>query len=917
MPIKYNYEVSVNDNKAKLNKDIFLFRGNRNIHYYFSIKGARFTFSKENEDLLESSNAIYAAVTVVKPNGVEVANAIAPVEDGLIHLKVTEDLIDEEVEVGDFDLVFDLFDDNEGAVTIPKIKGQFHVQERPCTTSIGTLSGNVNVVNQAVVDLAIATQENEQLIVVDDDGKYVKTTWVKGDKISIERLNKIEEGIEKNSTQYKEIANKIDSGTINTDTTENILPRVYLVGDEFSNMTRDKNEVKMQLAYRHRNNNFNANIKIKFQGSSSLTYAKKNFTIKMYTDGTYTTKLKKQFKNWGISTNKYVLKANYIDRTHARNIISARIWGDIVKTRKSIPTFMQSCPNSGAIDGFPVKLFVNGEYQGMYTFNLAKDSYLFNFTDDTNAFICCGESNSGMFYNTTGWTVEYPDVAPTSWTTLITNFVNFINNSTDEEFKTNFNQYADLASFLDYYIFAYSNCGLDSLGKNMIVTSDTGDKLYASMYDLDSTWGLWWNGGKIVDYNYPCPDLYQENNSALWKRFEPIFKDEIYARYIELTTFGMPLNPVDLIERFEEFDEIITEDLIKQDKEIFTALPTVGSYKQIRTFINQRKIYVDDCMLKIKNGTMHETKQIESISINESITQLAQGNTAQLTVSVTPTDITDYTVIWSSNKEDIASVSTSGLVTALKIGDVTITAKIGEIMDTITLSVIENKGALTVKLNANTGYLLGSDSEIAVGNVTTALPINTLGLGYALSNAGNDYSSIVKCGNRKYVKGSVVKTTDEECIGAGWNLLWIRILNETLNGESVKDWVIKNNFEFTYDLSSVNMKWEDYTLPTNRTWGVENLDESYYKCYTKYYTTDITPPDYQFNFPSVWYNNNISHSQKDYYGNNTMGLYTQSWSGNTYLVLTIKKTDLASNTSDAVNKYLTNNPIILKYPVSI
>ena len=54
MPIKYNYEVSVNDNKAKLNKDIFLFRGNRNIHYYFSIKGARFTFSKENEDLLES-----------------------------------------------------------------------------------------------------------------------------------------------------------------------------------------------------------------------------------------------------------------------------------------------------------------------------------------------------------------------------------------------------------------------------------------------------------------------------------------------------------------------------------------------------------------------------------------------------------------------------------------------------------------------------------------------------------------------------------------------------------------------------------------------------------------------------------------------------------------------------------------------
>lgn len=205
--IKYNYEVSVNENRAKLNKDIFLFRGNRNIHYYFSIKGARFAFEKEG-DLIENANAIYAAVTVIKPNGVEVANAIAPVENGLIHLKVTEDLIDEEVEIGDFDLVFDLFDDSDGAVTIPKIKGQFHVQERPCTTSIGTLSGNVNVVNQAVVDLAIATQENEQLIVVDDDGKYVKTTWAKGNKISVERLNKMEEGIYNNSSQLKDIAKK-------------------------------------------------------------------------------------------------------------------------------------------------------------------------------------------------------------------------------------------------------------------------------------------------------------------------------------------------------------------------------------------------------------------------------------------------------------------------------------------------------------------------------------------------------------------------------------------------------------------------------------------------------------------------------------------------------------------------------------
>lgn len=912
--IKYDYTVTVTGNTAKLDKDIYLFRGNKNVHYYFAIKNASFNF-KGTTDLIEKTNAINAAVTVVKPNAVEVANAIAPVENGKIHLKVTEDLIDEEVEVGDFDLVFDLFDDTDGAVTIPKVIGQFHVLERPCTTPISELvaTNTTNEVDYALTDYAITTYA-EPVASTNEDGTFAKKTWVPKEKITTAELNRMEEGISNVSSQCKDIVNKIDSGTINTDTTDDILPRVYLVGDEFSNMTRDKNEVKMQLAYRHRNNNFNANIKIKFQGSSSLAYPKKNFTIKMYTDGTYMTKLKKQFKNWGISTNKYVLKANYIDRTHARNIISARIWGDIVKTRKSIPTFMQSCPNSGAIDGFPVKLFVNGEYQGMYTFNLAKDDYLFNFTDKTNSFICCGESNGGMFYDTTGWSVEYPDVAPTSWTTLITNFVNFIKTSSDTEFKTNFSQYADLDSFIDYYIFAYVDCGLDSLGKNFILTSNTGDKLYASAYDLDSVWGLFWDGGRIVDYNYPCPDSYQENNSALWKRFEPIFKDEIYNRYTELTAFGMPLNPVNLIERFEEFDEIITDDLVKEDKEIFPTLPTVGSYKQIRTFINKRKIYVDECMLKIKNGTMHVNKQIESISINESITKLSQGNTTQLTVSVTPTDITDYTVIWSSDHEEIASVSTSGLVTGLKIGQATITAKVGNKTASITLSVIDNKSLLTVKLNANTGYLFGNDDEIAIGNLTTALPINTNQLGYILSDAGGDYSSIIKCGGKKYIRGNLIKTTDEECIGAGWGLMWIRILNETLNGESVKDWAVKNNLEFIYDLSSVNMQWADYTLPTDRTWTVENASEEYYRCFTKYSNADGT--NILFEFPSIWYNNNFCQSSTDYYGNIVPSIYKLSYQGNN-IALLIKKTDLTSNTSVAVNEYLTNNPIVLKYPTKI
>ena len=213
--IKYDYEITVNGNQAKLKKDKYLFRGNKNVHYYFAVKNASFNF-KGSTDLIEKTNAINAAVTVIKPNNVEVASAIAKVENGKIHLKVTEDLIDEEVEVGDFDLVFDLFDDTDGAVTIPKVIGQFHVLERPCTTPISELvaTNTTNEVDQALTDYAIVTYA-EPVASTNADGTFAKKTWVPKEKITTAELNRMEEGISDVSSQCKDIANeKIDNVTL-------------------------------------------------------------------------------------------------------------------------------------------------------------------------------------------------------------------------------------------------------------------------------------------------------------------------------------------------------------------------------------------------------------------------------------------------------------------------------------------------------------------------------------------------------------------------------------------------------------------------------------------------------------------------------------------------------------------------------
>lgn len=73
------------------------------------------------------------------------------------------------------------------------------------------------------------------------------------------------------------------------------------------------------------------------------------------------------------------------------------------------------------------------------------------------------------------------------------------------------------------------------------------------------------------------------------------------------------------------------------------------------------------------------------ISIKDTTT-LTEGNTEQLTATLTPANATD-TVSWTSNNESVATVSSTGLVTAVKKGTATITATAGNVSDTCTVTV--------------------------------------------------------------------------------------------------------------------------------------------------------------------------------------------------------------------------------------
>lgn len=543
------------------------------------------------------------------------------------------------------------------------------------------------------------------------------------------------------------------------------MPKVFLTGDEFSNMTKDKNEVNMELDYRSKTKQFHAYILIKFQGNLSLSYAKKNFTIKMFSDEAREIKQKMAFRDWGAEKNKYVLKANYIDHTHARNIVCANLWTEVVGRRSDydlLPEELRTSPKNGAVDGFPIKLYVNGTYQGVYTWNIGKDDWMWGMDEDNpNHALLCAEDNTDGVYGENAcnfrkiWNgvdgSQYSIEVGTNSTALQTslnNLIAFVINNNGSAFKIGIGAYLDVQSAIDYYIFQYIVCGLDGLAKNMLLGTYDGTKWYCGAYDMDSTFGLWYTGEKFVSTDYKCPEDYQEKFSLLWERLEENYWSEIQTRYAELRK--TVYSPSNMFTHFERLTDIIGNDLYAEDLEINPDIPSgdTNNIKQVRNFIRDRLSYCDS---QITNG-------IPATSVTFDQTTLAL-DTEPVTIAATilPNNTSDE-ILWLTSDSSVATVS-KGVVTPISVGKCVIRAKCGSGYAVCTVEVSHGDGP------AYTNLVPTSEERILEGDKTNMPAFTYDGVGYG-NGARLSSSGFIKPADTSIVTGFItVKGGDVICIG--------------------------------------------------------------------------------------------------------------------------------------------------------
>ena len=397
---------------------------------------------------------------------------------------------------------------------------------------------------------------------------------------------------------------------------ENDLPVVGLFGT-LPTLKAD-GEYPIRLFYKSATDEFEDYATAKVQGDSSQRYPKKNFTIKLFSDSGRSKKDKRLFKDWDKKRNKFVLKANWIDHSHARNIVNARLWGNVVKSRSdytSLPSELRD--GNLAIDGFPVKVYNNGIYLGIYTFNLPKDAmYGLDAEIDENCIIQSEgdvDDDSLLFRTSTmngKWADELHDDMPSIIETKWTAFLAFNNESTDTVFHNNLSNYMDVPSLIDMHIFVQVGCIVDNIGKNQTFFTYDAKKWYTGMYDMDGTWGLapfqpdvrgWLSPQSVFQNDYNAYRVTGKTNK-LHDRLSTLFHNDIISRYSELR--NGPLSEDAILTEFEHFMQTIPPYVYEEDYAettgggAYTDIPLAETNNifQIRQFVKDRLLYVDSVM---------------------------------------------------------------------------------------------------------------------------------------------------------------------------------------------------------------------------------------------------------------------------------------------------------------------------------
>lgn len=335
--------------------------------------------------------------------------------------------------------------------------------------------------------------------------------------------------------------------------------------------------------------------------------------------------------------NTWILDAGQVDFSRIRNRVLTDLWNDFAHK----PYYYDKEPKAlTGTRGKFVEVVLNNHYQGIYCLTENIDRKQMKLKKFKNQ-----DDIEGLLYKSEGWTyetmmgtrpdnygsqdkpsqydnlcetwcqyeVKYPnmdDLESTDWS-VIYNAVNFVSQSSEEEFKESISKYFDIPVLIDYYLLMEMSLSTDNHGKNLFwacYDKSISPMLTIGVWDMDATVGQYYNPAfKHTDLMKPEQDYSQyitvneHGDFNLFRRMRDLnacnFNERVRERYFSLRTSHFDIEKLN--ERFNTYFELFK--ISGADKRECIKWSEDSDLKgQILDFDDERE-YINDWILRRMN----------------------------------------------------------------------------------------------------------------------------------------------------------------------------------------------------------------------------------------------------------------------------------------------------------------------------
>ncbi|HGN8976408.1 TPA: CotH kinase family protein [Klebsiella pneumoniae] len=354
---------------------------------------------------------------------------------------------------------------------------------------------------------------------------------------------------------------------------------------------------------------------ISVQGDSSAAYPKKNLNIGLYIDDKYDDLFTLKIGDC-LPHDEWVFKANWIDHTNLRNLMSYHLWERMMASRdgwpkRDIDNYYVGKTGLDEMDtratgypvGYPCVMYINGDFYGIGALTIGKKKENYNIPKNNPAQIMIVMGGwkpiTSMYDNahvTDSDTIEIKAPKTVSEETLgyLQTWDTFANLA-QADFTQQAPEHLDTRNVVDFYLLLAVVGATDlfagNSAKNAIFYTWDGTKWYFGPYDLDTTYGLHYNGTQI---SYAANSAPKTDSGTFWKKILVTYADELAARYAELRDKDI-FSVNCLYDIATELTSKYTHELDSAEINTWPTKPslTVTSRDQIFSWFNDRLAYLD------------------------------------------------------------------------------------------------------------------------------------------------------------------------------------------------------------------------------------------------------------------------------------------------------------------------------------